>query len=149
MTSPHDDEVVAVGGVQAFEGVGEPALLRLHELSDAAPPSLVQAQYAVAADGTFLFVTRALQLPIGFRMHQYEAVDVALKKCSGKVVDVGTITLKKLPTSQLRSVKGKIVLKGSADASAAELRFQVALPPLNSIRSILRNSDTDEMKMEL
>lgn len=105
------------------------------ELEDQTDPSLIQAQYTIAKDGTFLFVTPTLRRPIGFRMHQYEAVDVKLDNCSGKVVDVGTITLKKLPPSQLRSMRGKIALAGSDDASTAKVKFRVSLPPLNSIRS--------------
>lgn len=105
------------------------------ELEDQTDPSVIQAQYTIAKDGTFLFVTPTLRRPIGFRMHRYEAIDVKLDNCSGKVVDVGTITLKKLPPSQLRSLKGKILLAGSKDASTAKVKLQVALPPLNSIRS--------------
>jgi len=43
----------------------------------------------------------------------YESVEVSLEKCSGLVIDVGTIRLKRLAKSKLREVSGRVAFKGA------------------------------------
>lgn len=95
-------------------------------------PRQVISQMRILKDGFFASATRDLKRPVGFRMHQYIPYELDLTPFSGEVVDVGTITMRRLPPIKLAPLRGKIVLEGSDDASAVKIELTSTSGPVNT-----------------
>jgi len=95
-------------------------------------PRLVTAQMEILPEGYFVGPVKDLVRPVGFRMHGYTPVDLALKGLSGPVVYVGHVRLKPLPENEKARVTGRIILEGDPDASSARVLLSIDTDPVNT-----------------
>ena len=95
----------------------------------------VGAQMEILRDGYFAGDTYDLVRPIGFRLHGYAPLNIALKGRSGTIVDLGTIHMTTLPASDLATLSGTIALEGGKDASKASVELTIGGFPVNSPRN--------------
>jgi beta-lactamase regulating signal transducer with metallopeptidase domain len=97
-----------------------------------APPTDVNAQMEILGGGYFAGPTRDLERPVGFRLHGYAPYDLKLSGKSGKVVDVGTIHMKRLGDAELSPIAGRVELEGGGDLQAVSLRLSIQEGPVNT-----------------
>ncbi len=95
-------------------------------------PMDVNAQMEILAGGYFAGPVKDLQRPVGFRMHGYAPYDLRLAGRHGKVVDVGTIQLKRLTDEELAPVVGRVELEGGGDLRTVSVTFSIGHGPVNT-----------------
>jgi beta-lactamase regulating signal transducer with metallopeptidase domain len=97
-----------------------------------APPTEVNAQMEILGGGYFAGATRDLERPVGFRLHGYAPYDLKLSGKSGKVVDVGTIHMKRLGDAELSPIAGRVELEEGGDLQSVSLQLSIQEGPVNT-----------------
>lgn len=95
-------------------------------------PTHVNAQMEILGGGYFAGTTRDLERPVGFRMHGYAQYDLQLSGRRGRVVDVGTIQLKRLSEEELAPLAGRIELEDGGDLSTVSVQVSITEGPVNT-----------------
>jgi len=93
-------------------------------------PEFVLAQMPILEGGYFAAEVGDMTKPIKFRAAGYEDVEAPLAGKAGEFLDVGTVTLKRVPTDKLGSMKGKATLDiADRGPATVALSFGVPMPP--------------------
>jgi thiol-disulfide isomerase/thioredoxin len=108
-------------------------------------PVMVLAQMPILDEGYFAGEIGDVKRPLCFRAHGYEDLDVPLAADKdaeagdgdyggekGIAILVGKVTLRPVPEDRRATLRGRIVLDASQDASSATLTLNAAVPPVNT-----------------
>jgi hypothetical protein len=127
-----DDQIAKAKTAVDLRKAGRIAVGRV-TLEGTEDPAYVSAQMLILPGGYFATDIKDLNSPLTFRMHGYAALDVDLYGKEGDIVDLGTVRMKKLPSSELRQISGIIVSEYAMDFRNVNVLLSVQMGPVNTL----------------
>ncbi|HEY3394191.1 MAG TPA: thioredoxin family protein [Lacipirellulaceae bacterium] len=127
-----------VRGGQQIQGRNDAAIVvgRLVVEDEKYDPTMVLAQMQILPEGYFAGHIGDDKRPLSFRAHGYEALDVPLAaeegRDAGGVIVLDEVVLRPIADERRATLRGRVVLDASSDASGVTVTLDVAMPPVNT-----------------